>query len=613
MKKLSAIPQRIKLSLLFGLFAALLQAQPLQIRPLDSTPRNAEAAARSKSSRDFSILLELPFIEDFSYKGDMPDGSKWEGFSTQVTGTMPWLPPTIGVACLDGLDPIGQPYQNTATQGPADTLMSHPINLNYPASDSIYLSFYYQPGGLGNFPEYVDSLLLEFYRVSDSTWQWVWGTKGEDYPQTLRAFDQVMIPVRDTAFLKEGFRFRFRNFAQLNGAWDQWLIDYVKLGRNRTKNDTLHVDYAFMYPATSILDTYQAEPLWHFLPQANDRMAEVYNLSFTSLGAFPANRFYGYNYYNALEQVVDFLQFENQGPIVPRQEYVLEDPVKYTYEDPGTDWTVYYLHHFLSDNTDSLSRNDTTVYTQVLSNYYALDDGSAEARIGINNNGGGYMAQRFESFLSDTLKAVQMYFNRTVRNGSTQPFYLMIWEAGNNQPGALLHQQSFTYPDTYERNNFSTIELSVPLYIPSGSYYVGIAQDGAAEINLGFDRNLNHNDRIYYNLDGNWYNYTAAEGTLMIRPLFGYSYDIYVGVPQTQNAGNWTVFPNPTNDVLYIKSPLAMTQSWALYDLSGRCMDQGLTQGVTTAIATASQPSGMYILCLGEGAQRSWKKILIQH
>jgi hypothetical protein len=59
--------------------------------------------------------------------------------------TYPVLPPTIGVATLDGLNEFGLPYNNTNTStfGDADYLTSYPINLSGLAvGDSVYLSFF---------------------------------------------------------------------------------------------------------------------------------------------------------------------------------------------------------------------------------------------------------------------------------------------------------------------------------------------------------------------------------------------------------------------------------------------------------------------------------------
>jgi hypothetical protein len=113
----------------------------------------------NKSSRDFQDSISLPFVEDFSYSGNHADYDKWLGFSVQINGNLPLKPPTIGVATFDGLNWKGNPYSNSTTSGNADTLTSKPFRLAYAPSDSLYLSFFYQPGGRGNFPEFIDSLI----------------------------------------------------------------------------------------------------------------------------------------------------------------------------------------------------------------------------------------------------------------------------------------------------------------------------------------------------------------------------------------------------------------------------------------------------------------------
>jgi hypothetical protein len=186
------------------------------------------------------------------------------------------------------------------------------------------------------------------------------------------------------------------------------------------------------------------------------------------------------------------------------------------------------------------------------------------------------VAQRFESWVSDTLKAIQIHFNRTNLSGGSPSFYLMVWAAGSNQPGALLLEQEVSYPDPAGLNAFTTFALSTPIPLPAGTYYIGWAQLNNNELNIGFDRNLNNNSRIYYNFDGNWYGYSAAEGTLMIRPVFRYPYDIFVGIDEHEKDEALLVYPNPSADFIQIKSNTDLHQSsWEIVDVHGRCVKSG--------------------------------------
>jgi hypothetical protein len=130
--------------------------------------------------------VPLPFEDDFSYPGPDPDPDLWQNSGALVNFTFPINPISYGVATLDGLNGFGIPYDTTSFNfnavGPADTLTSMPILMgDHSPSESIYFSFFYQPGGLGDVPNsafynstnfnvpFGDSLVLEF---KDNTGNW---------------------------------------------------------------------------------------------------------------------------------------------------------------------------------------------------------------------------------------------------------------------------------------------------------------------------------------------------------------------------------------------------------------------------------------------------------
>ncbi|MBK7183945.1 MAG: hypothetical protein IPH89_14055 [Bacteroidetes bacterium] len=142
-------------------------------------------------------------------------------------------PITYGVVTFDGVDSAGYPYNFNMASGAtgiADYLTSKPIRLNYPDSDSIYFSFYFQPQGLGNAPEQSDSLVLEFKgRGTLASWDRIWAKKGTTLAVNDSSWTLVMIPITDTTYLKDGFQFRFKNYATLSGSLDHWNIDIILL------------------------------------------------------------------------------------------------------------------------------------------------------------------------------------------------------------------------------------------------------------------------------------------------------------------------------------------------------------------------------------------------
>lgn len=121
--------------------------------------------------------LTLPFLDDFSQNYLFPDTTRWEDINVHINSNFANDPVNWGVATFDGLDSTGYPYNfgNPTSYGPADTLTSRTIDVTT-IIDSLFLSFYYQPQGNGNKPETKDSLSLQFFRKSDSTWVRMWGS-----------------------------------------------------------------------------------------------------------------------------------------------------------------------------------------------------------------------------------------------------------------------------------------------------------------------------------------------------------------------------------------------------------------------------------------------------
>jgi hypothetical protein len=611
---------KLFLVILFNLIKITDSNSQVIIRPLGSNDKEKKASEENslKSfNRDFLDTLELPFFEDFSSMWIKPNPAKWLNNSVFINADYPIKPPSWGVATFDGLNRDGLPYESSNIHGPADTLTSLPINLNYPASDSIYLSFYYQPKGLGNFPEYVDTFQLEFKNPEDTAWTYVWSEQGEDFPQLNTDFRRALIPIKDTAFLKNGFQFRFRNYAQLNGSWDHWHLDYVRLDRFRTIHDTAYQDVAYVYRAGSLLREYTSAPISHFLTSPNENMAENYRLSLTNNATGSTNKIYKYYFINNLGEIRDSINASPKGPISYRSEYAFNEVVKYTFEDQNNDCAIFQLKHFLLDNLDSVPSNDTAFYEQVICNYYSLDDGTAEERIGLENQGGGFVAQRFETWKSDSLKAVQFYFNKVNDAVPERPFFIMIWGAGNNVPGQNIFTQGAIYPEYDGLNRFYTYKLDSALFLNAGTYYFGWAQTGNFNLNLGFDRNLNNNDRIFYNQSGTWYNFFAQIGTLMIRPMFGSAETIYTSIDKEKNIVpfNYSVFPNPVNDNLNIQNINENIDLVELFDLTGKLIvRKKLIQG-TNEINMLQISNGLYILKLKTKNTNKFEitKLVIQH
>lgn len=138
----------------------------------------SEKDCNCKSSSNQSSL-NLPFFDDFSATRIYPDASLWKDRAVFVNKDFPFMPPNQGAATFDAIDSLGAVYPNAVWFPPVvgDRLTSRPIRLDSLLSihralspaDSVYLSFYYQPQGVGFKPEQWDTLVLELGVPSGDT------------------------------------------------------------------------------------------------------------------------------------------------------------------------------------------------------------------------------------------------------------------------------------------------------------------------------------------------------------------------------------------------------------------------------------------------------------
>ncbi|MCA1746553.1 MAG: hypothetical protein LC655_02575, partial [Bacteroidales bacterium] len=364
-------------------------------------------------------LLELPLLDDFSYNSVYPDPAIWADNYAYINNGYAVNPPTIGVATMDALDQNGSVYP-FATITPrtfdADLLTSHPINLHFPASDSIYLSFFYQPQGNGLEPQPQDSLCLDFFDPVAEEWINVWSIPGD----TLRAFRQVMIPIKDTLYLKEGFRFGFRNRASIPkntdykdkwGNVDHWNIDYVRLDRNRTIADTIIRDVAFNKPIPSLLKDYESIPWDHFGVGYSTLYVPNITLNYFNNDSAIRNVTRSASIYDEVwDNLYDPGNSSTQD-ILPQTAVSHSISAIYPFQFARGDTASYLIKAWLRTDGFDNKLNDTIFRRQVFKDYFAYDDGTAERAYGLRGQGtsNGRFAVRFNSFIADELGGVDIY------------------------------------------------------------------------------------------------------------------------------------------------------------------------------------------------------------
>jgi len=588
--------------------------------------------------------LSLPFFDDFAEQGSIPDTTLWHTGPVDMNQTYGMNPPSIGVATFDLLD--GQGYLHTnASVDPfmADSLTSLPINLNYPGSNNIFFSFYYQPGGYGDVPDLADSLVLKFYSNTLKSWIKVWsanvasGTILENNYLTgvqkvvtqsvTDSFHHVMIQVNQSYFLTDSFSIKYYNIGSFvdnsflkgfQGNADQWNIDMVYLNSGRTVNDTLLNDVAFSQPLGSLLQNYESIPWPHFTQGDNsvvypqpDTLTTIYQ----NLGNTVWNVTRLFEITNELSQSTYSFSGGAEN-IYPLQSTIFQRLFNYSLTSPDADSAEFkvkaYLLTDIAADRKIFRWNDTITRQQVFKNYYAYDDGSAENGYGVYGEGAenAMVALKFTPLKADTLRGIYIYFNRTLKDPTAAPlqFYLKVWSDNNGIPGNEIYSQQGETPIyTDSLNKFAYIKLGNAQFI-DGTFYVGWKQVTADMLNVGFDRNINSQSKLFYNLTGNWIN-SSLDGTLMLRPVFGVDIGPTTDVVPIQSTESMAIFPNPATDAVMVKvgqdeAPIPVM----VFDMAGKLVKQ-LTANQQSSIVEL--PNGLYLVRVRTKNGVTTKKLII--
>ncbi len=511
---------------------------------------------------------------------------------------------------------------------------------DFTPADSIYFSFFYQPQGLGDAPESSDSLFVEFYNPVLNTWDIVYGINGTGSHE----FKPVLLPVTNNDYLKNGFRFRFRNIVSITGNddvlglranVDHWNIDYVMLDTGRNKHDTAFKDVAFITPAPNVLEDLTAMPWKHYVkiqasnsPWKNTIQTRYKNLYDQNLpgndSVYAYRRFMIKNYQYNKSFNKDDGGFLNMGPLEAKTFNVKlyarpNDSIFHgIFDDDSAEFEM--IHYLTIDNSFNINKkNDTVTYLQKFHNYYAYDDGSAEAGYGLVGTKYGKVAYQFNSYKKDSLKAIYFYFNQDYDDTANKiNFKLTIWDDNNGVPGETLYSRYSEYPNTddYYKPVFKGLNHYYPLYLQepvavSGTFYVGWEQFYEIFLNVGFDKNTDASNHLYYNTQGIWAS-SGKSGALMIRPVFG-------ELPPKTNIENQyqpsddhvKLFPNPANREINIKLSPGIEKSGMnilIYDIQGRLIK---TFEYNNRINIFDIPGGIYIVEFNNGPGFTERKKLI--
>ncbi|MEJ6583492.1 MAG: T9SS type A sorting domain-containing protein [Crocinitomicaceae bacterium] len=601
---------------------------PLQIRigdlssyPVTHIPTNVYPPFNIIDTVDYPNPSDTLWIPDAEIFQD----SATQFFTTITNPELIWLdnevyhnysmalnPWSLGVATFDGLDEEGYPYAfGTSTTGYADHLTSKPIDMSTTsAADSIYLSFLYQPKGLGDQPESSDSLVLEFYAKDLDQWNRIWVAQGE----VFAGFKQGHIAIKNSDYFKKGFQFRFKNYGGLSGSLDHFHLDYVNLRKFSGIQDTVIHDFAFVYPVLTLLETFTAVPWDHYKNNPVGKMSDKVKVVVRNSDNVPENNQHGNTsiYYSSVLEGSFLLHKDSLNNFdlnySPWTTYTsLHDfsgGARFDETKPGMKEEFDFISTAAHLNTN-FTQNDSTSSKQIFENYYSYDDGSAELAYGPTGTQ-ARLAIKYTPYEADSLIGARIHFVPSVYDVSDKLFLLTVWADNGGVPGTVIYEDQLFFPRSpqyqYQRNMFTTYLFQDTLKVPvTGTFHIGWRQFDADRLNIGLDMNIVNNDKTHFSVDnGTSWQQSTFEGSVMIHPIFSTELDAFLGIKKKPRKElEIKVFPNPTTGQVKIEVEDNAFTSVEVLTIQGK----RIIESDQPIIDISDFPSGMYFFKINGSAK----------
>jgi hypothetical protein len=279
-------------------------------------------------------------------------------------------------------------------------------------------------------------------------------------------------------------------------------------------------------------------------------------------------------------------------------------PINYTFDNTYPEDTADFLvkSFFSQTGIESNSYNDTSFYYQKFRNYYAYDDGSAEAHFALSGSAEVSLAVKYDVKMQDTLRGVQIYFNPSGENIANKLFQLTVWSNIDIATSAEteLYREINQKPDSFDGiNAFKTFLFNSTIVVGPGPIWVGFIQNDAQQLfGVGFDRNTDTHDKLVVRYAGSWVQ-SNIPGSIMVRPLFGKRIP-GVGIDETLAENPvFSVYPNPAGDkfLLDFENAAQTTYTYSIYNSLGTIVkEQNVSQPGIVDISDLS--SGIYFVRL---------------
>ena len=475
---------------------------------------------------------------------------------------------------------------------------------------------------------YTDSVLVpcdSIYTLA-TEWKEVWSAGGDSLETFTEKYNTyfryVTIPIKDTSWLKGDFQFRFRNYGSISNinSWksntDQWNIDMVYLDAGRKYNDNYQKKIFFNEEPKSLLLDFTSLPYYQY---ASDNLSLINTIDIyaNNLDSLPHFSTFEFSVKDKDGEILDNYTTSYDGyldPLFNMSSNGYQPFVKLPLSCCLFDFDAYDTTHFdatyiIHDQNNQFG--DTVIARQNFFNYMSYDDGTAEAGYGLSP-AGAMLAYKFRLLTPDTLRGVRLFFNKVVHNYNEKPFHITVWNDNNGKPGLILYQKKNVIPVfTDGFNNFFDIYFTdKEIVLGTVTFFIGWVQTTNDNLNIGFDRNTNSKDKIFYNVDGEWVN-SNFEGSLMIRPLLGAQLVPMDTVVQYKNStGELLIYPNPPEtkgfiNVVVPEIPTSDPKMWKylevrIFNIYGQQLYSASYSG--SRISVSKLKKGIYIVDVYDSA-----------
>jgi hypothetical protein len=130
---------------------------------------------------------------------------------------------------------------------------------------------------------------------------------------------------------------------------------------------------------------------------------------------------------------------------------------------------------------------------------------------------------------------------------------------------------------------------------------------GASDVRFGLAQNTYEGSVLGFSGDGSAFQLTSP-GAVMVR----LTDDPILNVNEINEVSNFTVSPNPANDVINVKLNNADNAVITISDLAGKVVSTSSSNGISTSISTANLNSGVYLVNVTIGNSTSTQKVVIK-